>query len=210
MARAASAVEEGLAAAHMETNAFNGSKVAEVDEGGHGGAANVRHAARRRAGGIRMRRLKRAARAADEQSMRRLLAIAVLAAVTVTATAFAATPLDGAFRAQKGKVQKDSELAFKVTGAGSRVTRLRARLLETCQGQDSSALTAVTSDATWTVRKGEFNARKKEVRASTTYYTTFEGEFTSRSRATGSIRQVAYRAGKRCDTYKVPFTAKRG
>jgi hypothetical protein len=50
MARAASAVEEGLAAAHIDGNARNGTKVAEVEEGGHGGAVNVRHAARRRTG----------------------------------------------------------------------------------------------------------------------------------------------------------------
>jgi hypothetical protein len=37
MARAASAVEEGLAAAHMEENAYKGAKVAEVDGGRHGG-----------------------------------------------------------------------------------------------------------------------------------------------------------------------------
>jgi hypothetical protein len=206
MARAASAVEEGLAAAHMETNAFNGSKVAEVDEGGHGGRVNVRHAPRWQ---TRRRRLKRAACAADQQGMRRLLAIALLAAGAVTGTAVAATPRDGAFQAQKGKAQTGSELSFKVSGGGSKVGQLRARLLETCQGQGSSTMTTITSSATWTVRGGKFAARKKEVRASTIYYTTFEGEFTSRSRATGSIRQVAYRAGKRCDTYKVPFTAKR-
>jgi hypothetical protein len=32
MARAASAVEDGLAAAHIEGNAWSGSKVAEVEE----------------------------------------------------------------------------------------------------------------------------------------------------------------------------------
>jgi hypothetical protein len=207
MARAASAVEEGLAAAHIEGNACNGVKVAEVEGGGHGGAVNVRHAPPRRP---RPGRLKRPARGADQQGMRRPLAIGLLAALTLTASAVAATPLDGTFQAQKGKVQAGSELSFRVSGAGTKVSRLRARLLETCQGQGSSTLTAVTSAATWTVRKGSFSARKKEVRANTTYYTTLEGEFTSRSRATGSIRQVAYRAGKRCDTYKVPFTAKRG
>jgi hypothetical protein len=142
--------------------------------------------------------------------MRRALTIAVLATLAVTASAVAATPRDGTFQAQKGKAQTGSELSFKVSVGGSRVGQLRARLLETWQGQASSTLTTITSSATWTVRNGKFAARKKEVRASTTYYTTFEGEFTSRSRATGSIRQVAYRAGKRCDTYKVPFTAKRG
>jgi hypothetical protein len=141
--------------------------------------------------------------------MRRLLAIGPLVALAVTGTALAATPLDGAFVAQKGKVEKGYELSFVVSGGGSKVSKLRAQLLQTCQGADSSAMAAVSSAATWTVRGGKFAARKKEVRASTTYYTTFEGQFTSRTRATGSIRQVAYRAGKRCDTYKVPFTVKR-
>jgi hypothetical protein len=142
--------------------------------------------------------------------MRRLLALGLLAAMAVTGSAVAATPLDGTFRAQKGKVQTGSELSFKVAGAGSKVTRLRARLLETCQGDGSSAMTAVTSDATWTVRKGKFNARKKETRGNTTVSTTLEGEFTSRIRVSGSIRQVTSAGGKRCDTYSVPFTAKRG
>jgi hypothetical protein len=162
------------------------------------------------AGGIRISGLKRQARRADQQGMRRPLAIGLLAALTVTGTALAATPRDGTFQAQTGKAQTGSELSFKVSGGGSMVGQLRARLLETCQGQGSSTTTTITSSGTWTVRSGKFAARKKEVRASTTYYTTFEGEFTSRSRAAGSIRQVAYRAGKRCDTYKVPFTAKRG
>jgi hypothetical protein len=58
--------------------------------------------------------------------MRRPLAIGLLAAMAVTGTAVAATPLDGTFRAQSGKVQAGSEPSFKVTGAGSKVTRLRA------------------------------------------------------------------------------------
>jgi hypothetical protein len=189
----------------METNACNGSKVAEVDERGHGGRSNVRHSARPRTGRAG---LKRAARAADQQGMRRLLALGLLAALTMTGTALAATPFDGSFQAQKGKVQKGYELSFKVAGAGSRVIGLRARLLTTCQGQDSSAMAAVTSSATWTVRGGKFNARKKETRGSTIVYTTFEGEFSSRIRVAGSIRQVTYLAGKRCDTYKVPFSAR--
>jgi hypothetical protein len=154
--------------------------------------------------------LKRAARRADQQGMRRLLALGLLAALTMTGTALAATPLDGSFQAQKGKVQEGYRLSFKVTGAGTKVTGLRARLLQTCQGKDSSAMAAVTSSATWTVRGGKFNARKKETRGSMTVYTTFEGEFSSRIRAAGSIRQVTYLAGKRCDTYKVPFSAKHG
>ena len=197
MARAASAVEDGLAAAHMETNAFGALKVAVVDERRHGGAGNVRHA------------LKRAARNADQQGMRRALALGLVAALAAAATALAATPRDGTFRAQKNKIQEGSELSFRVSGSGAKVSNLRARLLETCQGKGSSALTTIASSATWSVRAGKFAARKKEVRAGTTYYTTFEGEFTSSSRVAGSIRQVALRAGRRCDTYKVPFTARR-
>jgi len=161
-------------------------------------------------GGGPPRGLKHTARRADQHEMRRALTIGVLTALAVTATAVAATPRDGTFQAQKGKAQTGSELSFRVTGSGSKVGQLRARLLETCQGQGSSTMTTIASAATWTVRGGKFAARKREVRASTTYYTTFEGEFTSRSRVAGSIRQVAYRAGKRCDTYKVPFIAKHG
>jgi hypothetical protein len=139
--------------------------------------------------------------------MRRLLAIGLLAALALTGTALAATPIDGAFKAQNGKVEKGYALSFKVTGGGTKVGQLRARLLQTCE--DSSAMTTVTSLATWTVRGGKFAARKKEKRGGTVVYTTFEGQFTSRIRAAGSIRQVTFTGGKRCDTYKVPFAAKR-
>ena len=110
----------------------------------------------------------------------------------------------------EGKAQAGFELSFAVTGGGRKVGGLRGRLQETCQGAGSATMTTVASMATWTVRGGKFAGRKKEVRAGTTVYTTLEGEFTSRIRASGSIRQVAYRGGKACDTYKVPFTAKRG
>jgi hypothetical protein len=140
--------------------------------------------------------------------MRRLLAIGLLAALALTGTAVAATPLDGAFQAQKGKVEKGYELSFKVSGGGTKVGQLRARLLQTCEGADSSTMATVTSLATWTVRGGKFAGRKKETRGSTTVSTTFEGQFTSRIRASGSIRQVTFLAGTRCDTYKVPFSVK--
>lgn len=205
MARAASAVEEGPAAAHTQGNAWDGSKVAAVEEGGHGGAVNVRHACNR---AEPARLLKHVARNADQQVMRRLLALALVAALTITATAVAATPSDGTFQAQKGKVQKGYELSFSVTAGGRKVTGLHAKLLATCA--DTSALALVTSRATWTVRGGKFAGRKKETRAGTTVYTTFEGQFTSKLRAAGSLRQVTVRAGRKCDTYKVPFTAKRG
>jgi hypothetical protein len=158
----------------------------------------------------RPRRLKRRARRADQQGMRRLAVMGMVAVLAAPAAASAATPLDGVFQAQKGKVEKGYELSFRVSAGGTKIGRLRARLLQTCQGQGSSLTTTIASTATWTVRAGRFAARKKEVRAGATYYTTLEGTFTSRVRATGSVRQVAYRAGKRCDTYKVPFTAKRG
>jgi hypothetical protein len=141
--------------------------------------------------------------------MRRLLAIGLLASLAVTGIARAATPLDGPFRAEKGKVEKGYELSFEVSGGGTRVGQLRARLLQTCEGAGSSAMATVTSMAAWTVRGGKFAARKKETRGSATVFTTFEGRFTSRIRASGSVRQVTFLAGKRCDTYKVPFAARR-
>jgi len=204
MARAASAVGEGLAAAHTQENACDGSKVAAVEGRGHGGAVNVRHAC---GPAERARLLKHFARNADQQVIRRLLAIALVAALAVTGTALAATPLDGTFQAQKGKVEKGYELSFKVAAGGRKVAGLRAKLLATCS--DTSELALVTSGATWTVRGGKFAGRKKETRAGTTVHTTFEGQFTTKLRASGSIRQVTVRAGRKCDTYKVPFTARR-
>jgi hypothetical protein len=156
------------------------------------------------------RGLKRSPRCADQQSMRRLLATALAAVLVVAGTALAATPVVGTFQAQKGKAQKGYEFSFTVSGGGRTITNLRARILETCEGAPTSRLIAVRPTASWTVRSnGRFNARKKQTRAGTTIYVSLEGHFASATKAVGSIRQTTTGAGKRCDTYKVPFVAKR-
>jgi hypothetical protein len=156
------------------------------------------------------RGLKRSLRCADQQGMRRLLAIALLAAFVAAGTALAATPVVGTFQAQKDKVQKGYEFSFTVTGARRTITNLRARILETCEGAPTSRMITVRPTASWTVRSdGKFNARKKLTRAGATVYVSLEGHFASATKAVGSIRQTTTAAGTRCDTYKVPFTAKR-
>jgi hypothetical protein len=142
--------------------------------------------------------------------MRRLLVIALLTALTVAGTAVAATPRDGAFRAQKGKVQAGYELSFIVSGAGRTISNVKARLLETCEGAAISRMITVRPGATWTIRSsGRFNTRKKQTRAGVIVYTSLEGHFASATKAVGSIRQTSIVGGRRCDTYKVPFTATR-
>jgi hypothetical protein len=130
--------------------------------------------------------------------------------MAATGTALAATPRDGGFQAQNGKAQKGYELSFTVSGAGRKITNVKARLLETCEGSPTSRMITVRPDATWTIRSsGRFNTRKKQTRAGVTVYTSLEGHFASATKAVGSIRQTSIVGGNRCDTYKVPFTAKR-
>jgi hypothetical protein len=154
--------------------------------------------------------LKRSPRCADQQSMRRLLAIALAALLVAAGTALAVTPVVGTFKDQKGRVQKGYEFSFAVSGGGRTITNLTARLLETCEGAPMSRLIRVRPLASWTIRSdGKFNARKKQTRAGATIYVTLQGHFASATKAVGSIRQTTMGPGARCDTYKVPFTARR-
>jgi hypothetical protein len=142
--------------------------------------------------------------------MRRLLATALAVVLAATGTALAATPVDGPFQAQKNRVQMGYQFSFTVTDGGRKIGNLRARLLETCEGAPTSRMTTVRPIASWTIRSDKrFRARKKQTRAGTTVYVSLEGHFATATKAVGSIRQTTVAGGKRCDTYKVPFTARR-
>jgi hypothetical protein len=142
--------------------------------------------------------------------MRRILVICLAALLIAASAALAATPRDGRFIAPKGQVDRGFALSFRVTARGTKVSGLVARVLETCSGMSTSRMVSVAPRATWTVRHGAFAARKKETRNGTTTYTTLTGTFTSPTRMTGTIRREAIVGKTRCDTYRVPFKARRG
>lgn len=139
--------------------------------------------------------------------MRRLLAPAVLLAVTAvpSANAAAATPKDGTYEA--AKVQRGYDLTFTVRKG--KVTKLVARVLETCAGSSTSSTTTVGPGLTWTIKGGKVSGRKKETADGVTLYTTLKGTFTSARTFKGTIRQESIVAGTTCDTYDLKFTASR-
>jgi hypothetical protein len=142
--------------------------------------------------------------------MRRVLAIASVVVLAAAGSAVAATPVDGTFQAQKNKVQKGYALSFAVTGGGRKIVTVKARMLETCETTATSGMVTVRPTTSWTIRSdGRFNARKKQTRPGATVYVSLEGHFATATKAVGSIRQTTVVNGKRCDTYKVPFTARR-
>ncbi len=139
-----------------------------------------------------------------------LAVLSVSAAVAVAAKPKAAAPNTGTFKAAKGEVQRGYDLQFKVNRTGTRITKLVAHVLETCDGSSYSSTTTVGPGLKWTVQNGRFSGRKKETASGVTLYTTLEGRFTSANRAKGTIRQESIVAGSYCDTYKLKFSAKRG
>lgn len=141
------------------------------------------------------------------QHPRQRVALAVLSGVALTtpAVALAATPRAGTFKA--AKVQRGYDLRFTV--AKGKVTKLVARVLETCSGSSTSTVTTVGPGLSWTIKKGRVTGRKKETDGALTLYTTLEGRFTSATTFKGTIRQESIVAGATCDTYKLAFTARR-
>ena len=139
--------------------------------------------------------------------MRSGIPLAALAALTlaVPATAVAATPKSGTFKATK--VQLGYDLKFKVEGA--KITGIVGHVLERCDGSSMSTVTTVAPEASWKIKGGKFSGRKKESGNGVTLYTTFKGRFTSKTTAKGIVRVESIVAGSTCDTHELKWTAKR-
>lgn len=137
-------------------------------------------------------------------------AVALASLPAGAAVAQAAAPKAGTFTAPEGQVQRGYDLTFKVDKGGKRISGLVAHVLESCAGESTSSTTTVGPGLTWTVKGGRFSGRLKETQDGVTLYTTLKGRFTSRTKATGIIRQESIVAGSTCDTYELKFTAVRG
>ena len=98
-------------------------------------------------------------------------------------------------------MERGYDLGFKVVGGA--VTRLRARVRESCAGESSSDTTTIASDARWRVSGTSFSKRIEERLGRVTAYTTFEDRFTSPTTAVGAVRQETVAAGAVCDAYKL-------
>lgn len=134
-----------------------------------------------------------------------LAALAALSLAVPAATAVAAKPRSGTFKATK--VQLGYDLKFKVKG--SKITDIVGHVLERCDGNSTSTTTTVAPEASWRIKGGKFSGRKKESAYGVTLYTTFKGRFTSATTAKGIVRVESIVAGSTCDTYELKWTAKR-
>ena len=140
--------------------------------------------------------------------MRRIAALALALCLAATAVASAATPRAGKWKATK--VQLGYDLSFKVSKDRKRITNIVANVLESCDGSSTRTTTTIAPDASWRIKNGRFSGRKREEISGVTVYVTFQGRFTSATKATGTIRMETIVAGSTCDTFKLKFTAKRG
>lgn len=139
----------------------------------------------------------------------RTVLLASCLALCAVATAQAATPRLGTFKAAKGQIVRGYDLKFTVDKGGKRIKGVVAHVLETCDGSSTSSTATVGPALTWKVSGGKFSGRKKESRGGVTSYMTLKGSFTSATTARGVIRQETIVAGSVCDTYELKFTARR-
>jgi hypothetical protein len=137
---------------------------------------------------------------------RKLVTATVLILALASAAAWAAAPKKGAWEATK--VELGYDLKFKV--AKGKVKNVVGHVLERCDGSSTSTTTTFAPDGSWKVRNGKFSGRKKEQGSGVTVYYTFEGRFTSRTKAKGKLRMESIVAGSVCDTYELDWTAERG
>ncbi len=135
-----------------------------------------------------------------------VLALVSASAVAGTLPAEAASPKSGKWT--DTYVESGYDLAFKVKGG--KIKKITGHVLEYCDGSTSSSTTTFAPDGSWKVkRNGKFSGRHKESSGGVTVYFTFEGKFTSKSKAQGILREESIVAGSTCDTYELDWKAKR-
>lgn len=135
--------------------------------------------------------------------MNRLLTLTLIALLSVSAVAVAATPSSGTWKGTK--LTLGSKLKFTVKGG--KIKNISARVLADCDGSDTEVSTTFAPDSSWKVRGGKFSGRHKEKAKGVTAYFTFKGRFTSSTRASGKLRFESIVAGSKCDTYDLDFKA---
>jgi hypothetical protein len=132
-------------------------------------------------------------------------AVAVLIAAGPGA-AVAAAPASGKWKATK--IESGYDLKFKVEKG--KVTKIVGHVLEYCGGSSTSSTTTFAPDSSWKIKGNKFSGRHKEKHGKVTAYFTFEGTFTSKTKAKGVLREESVVAGTVCDTYELDWKAKKG
>ena len=135
----------------------------------------------------------------------RLLTLTLIALLSVSAVAAAATPSSGKWKGTKLTLGNN----LKFTVKDGKVTKISARVLADCDSSDTEVSTTFAPDSSWKVSGGKFSGRHKEKVKGVTAYFTFKGSFTSSTTANGKLRYESIVAGSKCDTYELAFKAKK-
>lgn len=139
---------------------------------------------------------------------------ALIASFALMLTAIGLTPFVAADATPKSGTWTDTyvesgyDLKFKVKG--NKVTGIAGHVLEYCDGSTTSSTTTFAPDSTWKIKNGKFSGRHKETSGGVTVYFTFEGKFTSKTKAKGILREESIVAGSTCDTFELDWKAKKG
>ncbi|WP_217915290.1 hypothetical protein [Miltoncostaea marina] len=133
--------------------------------------------------------------------------VAALAIPAVAATPAPKPPAPKAGAWTHVTVQRGYDLAFRV--AGGRVTKVVANVLEDCTGETVSRVATFAPDASYPVKGGRFGRKTVERFDGLTARIDFRGRFTSRTRATGTLKMETIVAGSVCTTYTLRWTARR-
>ena len=138
--------------------------------------------------------------------MRRLLTLTLIALLSVSAVAMAATPSPGKWKGTKLTLGKD--LKFSVSGG--KIKNISARVEADCDSSDTKVTRTFAPDSSWKVKGGKFSGRHKErLKGGVTAYFTFKGKFTSSTKASGKLRYESIVAGSKCDSYDLQWKAKK-
>lgn len=133
--------------------------------------------------------------------------IALLAALALAPATPALAAPAGAY---KGKIAHQGyDITFTVKG--SKITKIRARMLQDCGGDGLSEVYYIAPDASWTIRGSKFSGKKKETYSGVQTTVTFEGTVSRSGAVKGHVRAVDFidGVGIVCDTLKRTFTARR-
>jgi len=138
--------------------------------------------------------------------VRRLLTLTLIALLSVSAVAMAATPSSGKWKGTKLLLGKDLKFSVK----NGKVAKISARVEADCDSSDTEVTRTFAPDSSWKVSGGKFSGRHKEkIKGGGTAYFTFKGKFTSSTRASGKLRYESIVAGSKCDSYDLQWKAKK-
>jgi hypothetical protein len=105
----------------------------------------------------------------------------------------------------RGTVKRGYEITFVVSADGKQVTKVGAKVLETCMGVSTSRISQLYWDGPFAVgADGTLTAAGKDPE-----FEELEYRFTARLLADGTATGTVFQQGAGCTTYELEWTAKK-